>query len=150
MNLVESGELTEEDAKDTFSGMESELNEKLNDYNSVLRSLGLDLELIDSEMARLSKLKSEKQNQINGVKARIINGLTNINKNKFDTGLFKGHIRKGVASVKVVNPEKIPAEFVETEVLEKANKTAIKKAMQDGQEIAGCELTIGKPSLITK
>lgn len=150
MNLVESGELSETDAADTFECMESELNDKINDYNYVLRSMTLHLENIDSELDRLATLKKEKTNQIANVKERLISGLNTIGRTKFDTGLFKGSVRKGRASVDIKNPSLVPVEYIETKAVESINKTEIKKSFDAGIPVAGCEIKIGKPSLVIK
>ena len=150
MNLIDRGEIESSDAQDTFDGMEHELNDKINDYSAVLRSMNLHLENIDSEISRLSKLKSEKLNQISSVKQRLMDGLTNINRTSFDTGLYKGHIRKGSKSVNVINPEKVPSEYIDTKIVESVNKTEVKKAIESGVSVDGCEIVIGKSSLIIK
>lgn len=147
---IESGELTEEMAADTFEGMEFELNEKINDYCRVINSMEADLTTIENEINRLSVLKSEKKNQIKRIKQTLLNGLSAIEMTKFDTGLFKGHTRKGSVSVNVLNESEIPAEYIEMIVQEKPDKNAIKAALKLGEKIPGVELKTGESSLVIK
>lgn len=148
--LVESGELTEEMAADTFEAMQMELDDKITAYCRVIQSFDNDLALIKAEIDRLTTLKGEKENQIKRVKKSLMLGLVNLEKNNFDTGLFKGHIRKGSVSVNILDPNKIPAEFIEVKVQEVPDKNAIKAALKDGAKIEGAELKQGESSLVIK
>lgn len=147
---IENGDLTEEMAQDTFEGMEFELNDKINDYCRVLNSMNADQVTIENEIKRLQVLQTEKKNQIKRVKQTLIIGLSTIEKANFDTGLFKGHIRKGVQSVNILNERDIPADFIETIVTEKPDKNAIKNALKLGEKVAGCELKTGDSSIVIK
>jgi len=148
--LVESGEMTAGDASDTFEGMDHELNQKIDDYCRVINSMGADLTTIENELARLQTLKIEKSNQIKAIKKTLMFGLSGIEKTKFDTGLFKGHVRKGSQSVKVIDANEIPAEYIEVKVTEQPDKTAIKNALKAGDKVQGVELVTGDSSLIIK
>jgi phage host-nuclease inhibitor protein Gam len=147
---VEQGFFSEEDIADTFEGMEHELNDKISSYCHVLNSMNADLTTIKNEIERLKTLQNEKQNQIKRVKQTLISGLGGIDKTNFDTGLFKGHIRKGSQSVNVINSEEIPAQYIETKIVESADKTAIKNALKAGDKIPGVELITGDSSLVVK
>ncbi len=149
-DLVESGELTEEMAADTFEGMEFDLDNKINDYCRVINSMNADLTTIENEISRLSVLKSEKQNQIKNIKRTLMLGLNGIEKTKFDTGLFKGHLRKGPQSVVITNEGDIPAEYITVKVTEQPDKAALKAALKLGDKIKGCELATGESSLVIK
>ena len=147
---IENGDLSEEMAADTFEGMEFELNDKINDYCRVLNSMNAVLVTIENEIKRLQVLQSEKKNQIKRVKQTLVVGLSTIERTNFDTGLFKGHIRKGSQSVNILNEREIPAEFIETIVTEKPDKAAIKAAMKSGEKVKGCELKTGDSSIVIK
>ena len=98
----------------------------------------------------LKRLKSEKKKQIENLKKRMIEGLSTIGETKFDTGLYKGYIRKGQQSVKVLNVGLVPDEYVETKITESVNKAEVKAAINKGETIPGCSLETGNPSLIIK
>ena len=150
MNSVESGELSAEDAADTFEAMNGELDDKINDYCRVIQSMEADLETINNEISRLTRLKTEKQNQIKGVKSSLRFGLDSVEKTKFDTGIFKGYFRKGAESLNILNQDLIPSDYIFTEVNYKADKKAIKEAIKNGESVEGVEVTTGEPSLIIK
>ena len=153
MNLVESGEISSEDAADTFEGMQGELNDKINDYLFVRREMVDTVNNIDAEIERLTAMKNTKQNQIKALTSRLQNNLEGINQTKFDTGMFKGHFRKGGKSLKVHKADQVPDEFVKTRITEKVDATALKKAIESGEvtlssEVA--EIVTGESSLIIK
>ena len=147
---VEDGLFSEEDVADTFEGMEHELNDKISSYCHVINSMSADQATIENEIKRLQGLLSEKKNQIKSIKRTLITGLSGIEKTKFDTGLFKGHIRKGSQSVNVLNPSDIPSDYIEVKVTEAPDKTAIKNALKSGESVPGAELVTGDSSLIIK
>lgn len=149
-SLIESGELSQEDAADTFEAMQLEFDDKVKAYCVVTRSMELELENLTSELDRLSKLKTQKQNEIKRIKQTLIAGLKNADITKFDVGTFKGHIRSGVQSVKILNADAIPAEYVEVKVTDVPDKTAIKNALKAGEKIEGVELVTGDSSLVIK
>jgi hypothetical protein len=151
--LVESGEISKDDTKDTFEGMQGELNDKINDYLFVRRNMIGMLDNIETEIKRLEDLKKVKKNQIKDITDRLKNGLEGIGQTNFDTGLFKGHFRKGAASLKVHKPDMVPDEYVQTEIKEKVNTTELKKAISSGDIILAndvAEIVHGESSLIIK
>lgn len=153
MQMVESGEMSSEDAADTFEGMQGELNEKINDYLYVRRDMLETITNIDTEIERLTALKKTKQNQVKALTERLKNNLEGIDQTNFDTGMFKGHFRSGSKSIKVHKSDQVPDEFVKTTITEKVDATALKKAIESGavklsSEIA--EIVTGESSLIIK
>lgn len=153
MQMIESGEVSSEDAADTFEGMQGELNDKINDYLYVRRDMMETITNIDVEIDRLTSLKKSKQNQVKALTERLKNNLEGIEKTKFDTGMFKGHFRKGSKSIKVHKSDKVPDEFVKTSITEKVDAAALKKAIESGEVALSsdiAEIVIGESSLIIK
>jgi len=153
MKRVEDGEFTAEEAADTFEMMQGDLDEKINSYCVVRRDLTNQLDNIKAEIDRLTALRKTKENEINNLTNSLKSGLEGIKKSKFDTGLFKGHFRKGAVSLKIHKTELVPDEYVETKITEAVNKTELKKAIQSGEvkltsDIA--ELVTGESTLIIK
>ena len=151
MRMVEDGDITAEDASDTFECMDSELNDKINDYLYVRRDMQLTSDNLKSEIDRLTELKKRKDNQIKNLTTRLRNNLEAIDKTKFDTGVFNGHFRKGSKSLKVLDANKVPDEYIKTTITEKVDATQLKKDIESGAvKCDGVEIVIGEPSLIIK
>lgn len=153
MDLVESGDISSEDAADTFEGMQGELNDKINDYLFVRRDMLDTISNIEAEVERLSELKKVKQNQVKALTERLKNNLEGVNQTKFDTGLFKGHFRNGGKSLKVHKSDMIPDKFVKTSITEKVDAAQLKKAIESGEVTLSsdiAEIVTGESSLIIK
>lgn len=153
IDLVESGDISSDDAADTFEGMQGELNDKINDYLFVRRDMLDTISNIESEVDRLNELKKVKINQVKALTDRLKNNLDGINQAKFDTGLFKGCFRKGGKSIKIHKADMIPDKFVKTSVTEKVDAAQLKKAIESGEVTLSsdiAEIVIGESSLIIK
>ena len=93
----------------------------------------------------------QKKNQIKNLTNRLKNNLEGINQTNFDTGLFKGHFRKGRTSLKVIDSSKVPDEYIKTSISEKVDATELKKAIESGAiKCDGVEIVTGETSLIIK
>lgn len=150
MNAIESGELSKEAAEDTLDGMVGELDDKIDAYCGVLNKLNLQLDAIKSEKDRIESLQKEKENEINRVKSFMIFALQVIDKTKFDTGLHKGHIRKGREKL-VSKPGAVaPDEFVTTMVTEKVDNSALTAAIKSGESFEGFSLERGESTIVIK
>lgn len=64
---------------------------------------------------------------------------TGIQKIESSDGLFKASFRKSTA-VSVFDESQIPAEFMREKISYTPDKTAIKKAIESGQEVAGAKI----------
>ena len=151
--MVDSGDISKEDASDTFEGMQGQLNDKINDYLFVRRDMMETITNIDAEIDRLTSLKKTKQSQVKVLTERLKNNLEGVNQSNFDTGMFKGHFRKGGKSLKVHKSDQVPDKFVKTSITEKVDAAELKKAIESGEvslssDIA--EIVTGESSLIIK
>lgn len=153
MNLVESGDISSDDAADTFEGMQGELNDKINDYLFVRRDMMDTINNIDAEIERLTALKKTKTNQVKALTERLKNNLEGVEQTSFDTGLFKGHFRKGRKSIKIHKADMVPDQFVKTSITEKVDAAELKKAIESGEVTLSsdiAEIITGETSLIIK
>lgn len=147
---IESGELSEELAKDTLEGAEGEIKDKLSDYCHVNRNLTYQLTAIEAELDRLTALRAKKKNEIDRLKQWVMIGLDNMDKKKLDTGLFKLSVRAGSKSVQIVDSEKLSDEFIQTKVTFTPDKKAIKERLKAGEDVDGAVMVTGERSLSIK
>lgn len=150
LDMVESGQLSQADAADTFESMGEMLNDKINGYVGVYGELTRQAQTIDAEIDRLTALKKTKANEIKNLKEHLRLGLESVGQSKFDTGLYKGYFRKGAISVEIENSDQIPAKYVETKLTERPDKKLIKQALESGKIVSGAKLVTGDPSLTIK
>ena len=107
---------------------------------AVVRANEMMIENIEAERKRLADLKVKKQARIDSIKKYALECMQAMEVKKIETHLGNMTVRKGTGKVVVDDPTKIPEEYRVTKVEVKEDKTAIKKAIKDGQEIPGAHL----------
>lgn len=148
LNLVENGNLSQEEVADTLEALQMEIEDKVTAYCHVNRKLSSELEMLVNEEKRIKELKTQKQNEVSRLKQQLKLAMQNAGMAKIDVGLFKVSTRKGVDSVNVIDQDKLPSQFLKTTVA--PDKTAIKAALKAGEKLDGAELVTGESSLIIK
>lgn len=91
------------------------------------------------EIKRLQAIVKVNDNLVNRLKDNLLTAVKTFG--SFEVGFVKFGTRKSTSvevDLEMVN--QLPNEYKTIKVTESANKTAIKKALQDGFEIDGCEL----------
>lgn len=127
--LIESGlEITQDNFKD-----------KATNYVKFIRSEEAGLSAIDEEIKRLTALKKSKVSKIDNLEARLSNSMQSIGFDKYDLGLFKLSFRKS-SSVEVIDVDQLPEGFKRVKTTVDADKIAIKKAIEAGQEVFGATI----------
>lgn len=125
----------------------SGIEQRVESMVKAIKNLESQAEGAKSEMARLSKRKSGLEGQIAWLKSCIMRELVAEGTRKIKTGFCTASIRKGLKRVEVMDEKKIPAEyFVQPEP--RLDKTKIMEAFKnDGEIVAGTEITDGAESL---
>lgn len=139
--LEEAGddEATEE-VKEIKATVEKLIQSKSEGLIAVVRANEMMIENIEAERKRLADLKVRKQGRIDSIKKYALECMQAMKVKKIETHLGNMTVRKGTGKVVVDDPTKIPEEYRVTKVEVKEDKTAIKKAIKDGQEIPGAHL----------
>jgi len=91
------------------------------------------------EIKRLQAIVKVNDNLVNRLKDNLLTAVKTFG--SFEVGFVKFGTRKSTSvevDLEMIN--QLPNEYKTIKVTESANKTAIKKALQDGVEIKGCEL----------
>ena len=87
------------------------------------------MDSIDSEVARLSSLKSGKSNTKDRLKNYISYNLTQEGIQKMETDLFKFSFRKS-ESVEVIDQEAIPQDYMKEKVTLSVDRASLKRAIK--------------------
>lgn len=130
------GEITEEIAEQLEIN-ESQLQSKSIAYLSVIKSKESFNSQIDEEIKRLQAMKKRNNNLVSNLKNRLLDAVKLFG--DFESGLSKFGTRKS-SSVEVENVNALPKEFKVIKVTEQADKSALKKAIKEGQEIEGVSI----------
>ena len=139
INQVEQAEgvLTEE-LEQALTINKSELEVKSIAYVEVIKQRESFNLRIDEEIKRLQALKRQNDTLVSRLKNNLLNAVNLFG--NFEAGFLKFSTRKSKQVVVNCDVNDLPKDFKTIKVTETADKTAIKKAIESGQEIEGCEL----------
>lgn len=113
------------------------LQSKANNIIGFIRNLELTSEAIENEIERLKKLKDSYRNKSANLRNYIAFSMQKNDIERVDTDIARLSFRKS-KSVIIDNLEKIPIEYTKTKV--EADKTKIKKAIEEGEYIEGARI----------
>jgi len=116
-----------------------ELKKKSNNIVYAIKNLEGNNLAIDAEIARLKAIKEKNVKNIDSIKNHILNFMKTNNIDKIQTDLATFSTRKS-KSTQVDNIELLPQEFITVKQTFHPDKTAIKKAIESGIEVAGASV----------
>lgn len=148
--LVSDGEMSANDLKDTFEGLEGQFNEKAVSLIHIVNNMDSDTAEIDAEIARLQNRKKAIKNKMDSMREYLrtnmeATGITNIKCPLFSITLAKG---RDIAMID--NEADVPDELIEVSVVQKPNKAEILKKLKAGEDVPGCRMEKTKTSLRIK
>jgi hypothetical protein len=130
------GELTPE-LEERLEITATQLNSKSMAYLEVITTKESFNSMIDAEIKRLQQLKKVNDNLVTRLKDNLLNAVKTFG--SFEVGTHKFGTRKS-SSIEVEDVNSLPSEYKVITVSERADKTALKKAIQSGEVIDGVEL----------
>ena len=138
LSMMEDPELDPQTLADTMEAVEGELEIKAENYAKVMKNLEADVAGIKAEIERLSERKKTIENNIKNMKSALQMAMETTGKTKFKTELFSFGIRKNAPSVIMDEPyiENIPERFLKYSE-PTINRSAIKEAIQNGEDLEG-------------
>lgn len=138
MQMMEDPEMDPQILADTMEGIEGELEVKAESYAKVMKNLEADVAGIKAEIERLSTRKKTIENNIKRMKESLQFSMETTGKTKFKTELFSFGIRKNAPAVVMDEQyiENVPERFLKYSD-PTINKTAIKEAIQNGENLEG-------------
>lgn len=136
--MIENQELTEEQKQEVCSLIEEELKDKENSLLCVDRNFKSDIEAIDNEIKRLQAMKKSKQNAHERFRSYVSETLKALGLEKVKNTFGSIYFKKSEAVEIDGRIEDIPMEYLKVEY--KPNKTELKKAIKDGNEIKGVRI----------
>lgn len=126
------------------SGITDEIAVKAQSIEMVARGAEMHCPAIDAEIERLQALKAHRQKIAQGLRDYLKSNMEAAGIDKIECPLFKISIKKNPPAVEILDEAQIPPSYWVTPEpkppVARPDKTAIKKAIQAGQEIAGAVL----------
>lgn len=123
--------------EDTISSIADAIEVKGENYAKLIKCLDADNEGIKKEISRLQKAKKANENLVNRLKANMDESLKAVGSDKLKCGTFTFSYRK-TKSVEILDLDALPSDYKAIEY--KPDKNAIKKAINDGEAVAGAAL----------
>lgn len=146
LERVDEGDIPEEAIADTLESITMDIEEKADNIACVLKSLDAEITAIEEEAKKLNERAKAKAKAYDRVKEYLAENLQRVGMDKLETARNKITFRKS-ESVEV--DETAFLEWAEkgrddllTYSAPKANKTAIKKALKDGEAIPGAQIVV--------
>ncbi len=131
----------------TMSVGGEQIEEKLENTLYVARSLEADAEACAAEAKRLSERAGRLRANAESCKGRVMQAMTDLGMDKVKRPLMSFTRVKGRQVCQVVDEAAVPEQYVKRKEVASVDKAAILKALKAGEEVAGCGLGEGKPSL---
>lgn len=138
--LLQSEEIDEQTFLDTLEAIGTE--EKIESYCQVIKELQGDLDKFKAEADRLAARMKTAKNGIERLKESLLTFLRASGQDKVKAGTFSASIGTS-KQTNILDESLIPTEF-RTPQPDKIDKTAIKKAIESGLEVAGAEVIINE------
>ena len=118
------------------------VDEKIEGYCQVIKNLQADFDMFKAEADRISERMKPIKNNIDRMKESLLTFLKASGQNKVKGGTFAVSIGTS-KQTNIVDEALIPTEF-KTPQPDKIDKTAIKKAIESGLNVAGAEIIINE------
>lgn len=146
LDAIDNDEIPEEAIADTLEAITGEIESKADSIASLLKNLDADILAIKAEESRLAERRKAKEKSYERIKEYLSSTLQLAGLDKIETARNKISFRKS-ESVEVDEDAFIiwaqkNRDDLLTYVAPKVNKTEIKKALKNGEEIIGAELRI--------
>ena len=138
--LLESGEIDEAIFNDTLDAMGAE--EKLKNCCYIIKQLEADAKVLKEEKEKLDAKQKTAENGAKRLRAKVLDYLNITNTKKAKVDIFTLNVVE-TKSVNITDESKIPAIFL-VEQPPKIDKTAIKKALAEGEVVTGAEIQINE------
>jgi len=147
---LESLNLDDESFADTLEAVSGEFNDKAVAILKFTENMNGDIDCLSNEIKRLQERKKVIENRKAKLRDYLLYNMEKSGVTKIEWPFFTASIRKGSESVEIESSELLPDEYVTVEVVEKADKNAIKRDLRAGKEINGAKLVRGANTIIIK
>ena len=143
-------DLQGEQLTDCLDSIEDSFDDKANNIVKLVSSLSVDVDGIDKELKRLQAMKKTITNNQDRLKEYLRYNMEVTGISKIKHSLFSITLGKPTVTAEIIDIDFLPDSFVSTDVVIKADKKAILKALKDGEDVPGAVLSTGKSRLLIK
>ena len=137
----ENGEVTEEIDFTELKQLQEDRKVKLENIALYIKNTEAEAKAIKEEEEKLEKRRKRLENRADRLRDLMINSMKESNEPEIETARCKAKIKDNEVT-EILNEELIPEEYFKVKVNKAPDKTAIKKAIKAGTEVAGATLGI--------
>lgn len=145
--MAEDTDVDEKVFKDTLESIECELETKADSYAVIVANLESDVEKVDKEIERLTRMKKTLKNRSDFLKRNLENTMILMNKKKFKTDFHSYNIQKNPASLNILDQTKIPEAYWVTQEPKLDRKTLLADVKANPEAFEGIAETKQTESL---
>lgn len=124
---------------DQFEAISAAFDEKAEATALYIKNLNVFISGAKAEEAALAERRKAAENRVERPKGFLASAMQTVGRDKVETAKAKISFRKST-QVQIDDEGALPVDFVTTTITTKPDKTAIKKAIQAGQAVAGAVL----------
>ena len=136
----ENGEVGEIDLTELHELQEAR-ETKLENIALYAKNLAVEASAIKAEEITLADRRKRLERKCERMKGILINAMKEDGNKKISSPRFEAVLRDN-KKTEILDPEAIPDEFIITKVEKNPDKTAIKKAIEEGKDVAGAAVVI--------
>ena len=140
--LLGDPEIPEEAIHAALEEVGGSIAEKAEAYAKVRLNLLAEVDMLDAEINRLTKMKTTRSNNISRLMGNINDAMISVGAEEIKTNLGTFKFDKHPPAVTIVDASLIPEEYW-VQAKPTISKDAIKKTLTSGQKVAGAALTQG-------
>lgn len=131
-------DLEDEQVQEALEDIDEKIEVKADNIAKLIKGLEGQKDICKAEEERIYKRRKSIENRIENLKEYLKATMIATDKRKFKTDLFSFNIQKNRASIKILDEEKVPEEYVEYD--RKVLKDKLKKAITEGLEADYAEI----------
>jgi len=145
INKLEDMDLDDATFRDTFEGLSGELEIKATNVAMYIRNLEASAEAIKQAEKQMADRRKAKEAKAERIKSYLLDNMLRTGISKIDCPYFSISIRKNPPAVEVLNPDAIPAEYLDIPPMPAPvlNKNRLKDDLKNGVVVEGARLTQG-------
>lgn len=132
-----------EGLEDTLESLNDAIEEKAVGYAKIIKNIEGQVLAIKEEEKRLAERRRSLESNIKRLKENLELSMLDTGKKKIKTNLFTFNIQKNPPSVKILDEEAIPSDYL-VKQKPKIDKKAIINDMKNGVEVEGVEIKQGE------
>ena len=150
IEAIDSGEFTQEEMADTLEGALGTFEEKAQSVLAYSENIAADIDQVDQAIKRLQERKKTLANKQQSMRDYLKHNMQRTGITNIKCPLFSITLAKGRDKVIIDDEELIPSDYVNVEVVQKADKRALLSDLKEGLDIPGCHIEKGEESLRIK